>query len=126
MQIVKIKLLISVLVLVGSFSIVNAHKQCNYGDNNRENSGTNFTISTTPVTILANNGNRCAAAIVNVGANNVNCAFRGKTPSATVGSTILPEQGITLGLGDGVIQQVQCIRQGASDSTVTVWESYSQ
>lgn len=124
-QTVKIKLLISALVLVGSITVATAHNTtpCNTPDTNRENSGQNFTISGTPVTVLAANGNRCSAAIVNVGANDVNCTSRGRTPSTTIGATIKPGGAININLDSGVIQQWQC-HNVSGDSTVSVWEGY--
>lgn len=87
---------------------------------NPENSGQCATVSSTAVTLLRDNGSRCAAEFTNkVGSGEINCAWD-RTPTASVGFPI--PQGGSWSSPDSVrpTGTLQCIRTGSTDATVCV------
>src|SRR5215831_11970778 len=87
--------------------------------------GAAIAVSTDVVPIVDANTSRCRLTITNVTANPVNCAeTSGKyalVPSATVGLTIPGNTILTIPTQAGQ-QAWSCIRQGGTDSSVTVGE----
>jgi len=93
--------------------------------NAKGTAGAAIAVSTVVVPIVDANTSRCRLTITNATANPVNCAeTTGKytlTPSATVGLTIPGNTILTIPTQAGQ-QAWSCIRQGGTDSSVTVGE----
>ena len=84
--------------------------------------GTDITIDNTVggVEVVAADIDTCEALIYNGGSENVRCAFKNETPTSTLGMLLKPEASWTLRPQDGVQLGVNCIREGAVNSTVSV------
>lgn len=93
--------------------------------NAKGTNGAAITVSTAVVPVVDANTSRCRLTITNATANPVNCAeTTGKyqlTPSTTVGLTIPGNTILTIPTQAGQ-QAWSCIRQGGTDSSVTVAE----
>jgi|SRR5215471_5746101 len=93
--------------------------------NAKGTAGAAIAVSTAVVPIVDANTSRCRLTITNATANPVNCAeTTGKyvlVPSATVGLTI-PGNTILVIPTQAGQQAWSCVRQGASDSSITTGE----
>lgn len=89
--------------------------------NRQGSSGADITVSTSAVTVLAANTERCRAIIFNnaAAANTMRCHTT-LTPTNTVGYLI--PGGASLEIFLGAKQQWQCIRAAAADATVSTLE----
>jgi len=93
--------------------------------NAKGTAGAALAVSTAVVPVVDANTSRCALSITNETANAVRCSTSsGKyplTPSTTVGYLVVPNGTLTIASQAGQ-QAWSCIRQGGTDSTVSVLE----
>lgn len=85
--------------------------------------GGDIVVSTTPVSVLAQNTSRCQAMITNISANDMRCAdvTNNPPPTATTGVMVPASRTLTLTLEGQAAWQ--CIRAGTADAIASVAES---
>lgn len=88
--------------------------------------GLDITIDDTSggVTVLSASLVRCAALIYNNGTGDIRCGDANDIITSTAGIQLKAESTLTLGPIDGVTAGWKCIREGVTNSTVSVLQSF--
>ena len=85
--------------------------------------GTDITVDNTSggVEVVAASPNNCNALVVNNGAETIRCAVKNMSPTATLGIEVVSAASLAVDMRDGIALGMNCIRTGASNSTVSVF-----
>ena len=84
---------------------------------------TDITVDNTVggVEVVAADVNNCNALVVNNGGNDIRCAMKNMAPTATSGIEVVATASFSVDMRDGIGLGMNCIRTGASNSTVSVF-----